>query len=68
MVNINVVDVAMQQRATAMLEAAGVDMGKAAFFLHPTNDAWCRDHGPAFLLNKTDSNKKAIQFCVIYRN
>jgi agmatine deiminase len=60
MVNINVVDVAMEQRATAMLEAAGVDMGKVVFFLHPTNDAWCRDHGPAFLLNKLDPNKKAI--------
>ncbi len=60
MVNINVVDDAMQQRATAMLQVAGVDMSKVGFFLHPTNDAWCRDHGPAFLLNKTDSSKKAI--------
>ena len=59
-VNINVVDETMKQLATAMLEAAGVDMGKVAFFLHPTNDAWCRDHGPAFLLNKSDSTKKAI--------
>jgi agmatine deiminase len=59
-VNINVVDEAMQQRATAMLRAGGVDMGKVGFFLHPTNDAWCRDHGPAFLLNKADGNKKAI--------
>ncbi|MEY2835985.1 MAG: hypothetical protein RLZZ557_1647, partial [Bacteroidota bacterium] len=50
-VNINVVDNAMQQKATAMLLAAGVDMDKVKFFLHPTNDAWCRDHGPAFLLN-----------------
>lgn len=59
-VNINVVDEAMKQRATAMLEAAGIDMGKVAFFLHPTNDAWCRDHGPAFLLNKLEPKKKAI--------
>ncbi len=60
MVKINVVDAVMQQRATAMLQVAGVDMSKVGFFLHPTNDAWCRDHGPAFLLNKTDSSKKAI--------
>jgi agmatine deiminase len=59
-VNINVVDNAMQQKATAMLMAAGVDMDKVKFFLHPTNDAWCRDHGPAFLLNRNDSSKKAI--------
>jgi agmatine deiminase len=59
-VNINVVDNAMQQKATSMLLAAGVDMDKVKFFLHPTNDAWCRDHGPAFLLNRIDSSKKAI--------
>jgi agmatine deiminase len=59
-VNINIVDNAMQQKATAMLLAAGVDMDKVKFFLHPTNDAWCRDHGPAFLLNKQDAGKKAI--------
>ncbi len=22
------------------------------FYHHPTNDAWCRDHGPAFVVNK----------------
>jgi agmatine deiminase len=59
-VNINVVDLAMQQKATAMLEAAGVDLSKVHFHLHPTNDAWCRDHGPAFLLNNLDKSKKAI--------
>lgn len=59
-VNINVGDLAMQQKATAMLEAAGVDISKVHFHLHPTNDAWCRDHGPAFLLNKLDKSKKAI--------
>jgi agmatine deiminase len=59
-VNINVLDEAMKQRAYQMIELAGVDMTKINFFIHPTNDAWCRDHGPAFLLNKLDPNKKAI--------
>lgn len=59
-VNINVADAAMQQRATEMLLAAGVDLKRVKFYLHPTNDAWCRDHGPAFLLNKLDVRKKAI--------
>jgi agmatine deiminase len=59
-VNINVVDLAMQQKATALLEAAGVNLSKVHFHLHPTNDAWCRDHGPAFLLNNLDKSKKAI--------
>jgi agmatine deiminase len=28
--------------------------------LHPTNDAWCRDHGPAFLINPAAEQKKVI--------
>lgn len=48
---INVVNAAMQQEATGHLQAAGVNMEQVQFFLHPTNDAWCRDHGPAFLIN-----------------
>ncbi len=59
-VNINVCDANMQTNAANMLQKAGVDMSKVHFFIHPTNDAWCRDHGPAFLLNKKDPTKKAI--------
>ena len=59
-VNINVVDAVMQQKATDLLVAAGVDMSNVHFHLHPTNDAWCRDHGPAFLLNRNDPSKRAI--------
>jgi agmatine deiminase len=29
------------------------------FYPHPTNDAWCRDHGPAFLVNR-ETREKAI--------
>ena len=59
-VNINICDLAMQQKATQLLEAAGVDLSRVHFHLHPTNDAWCRDHGPAFLLNNLDASKKAV--------
>jgi agmatine deiminase len=27
-------------------------MAKVTFYDHPTNDAWCRDHGPIFVKNK----------------
>ena len=37
------------QRARSMVEKAGGDMAKVEFFNHPTNDAWCRDHGPIFV-------------------
>ena len=57
---INVINEAMTAFATNHLVAAGVDMTKIKFYLHPTNDAWCRDHGPAFLINPEGKSKKAI--------
>jgi agmatine deiminase len=57
---INVADDAMQAFAVAQLQEAGVNMDRVRFFLHPTNDAWCRDHGPAFLVNPDAMEKKVI--------
>ncbi len=57
---INVADHAMERLATAHLSAAGVDLGNIRFFHHPTDDAWCRDHGPAFLINRDKHIGKAI--------
>jgi agmatine deiminase len=59
-VRINVVDAAMRTSATAHLVKAGVNMDQVSFYLHPTNDAWCRDHGPAFLINPAAEQKKVI--------
>ena len=59
-VKINVANTAMQQFATQTLEKAGVDLSRVQFFLHPTNDAWCRDHGPAFLINPSAAQPKVI--------
>ncbi len=59
-VNINVADAAMENSAKKMLLQTGADLSNVFFHIHPTNDAWCRDHGPAFLLNKNDKSKKAI--------
>jgi agmatine deiminase len=50
----------MQAAATAHLVKAGVNMDQVSFYLHPTNDAWCRDHGPAFLINPAANQKKVI--------
>lgn len=57
---INVNDEAMKQFALRCLEQAGVDLGKVTFYFNPTNDAWCRDHGPAFLINPSAEEKKVI--------
>jgi agmatine deiminase len=59
-VNINVADEAMKSKAIAYVQAAGAKMSNVNFFLHPTNDAWCRDHGPAFLINPLATHKKII--------
>jgi agmatine deiminase len=57
---INVVNDAMKAFAIKSLTQAGADLGKVKFFIHPTNDAWCRDHGPAFLINPNADIKKVI--------
>ncbi|MFM1928932.1 MAG: hypothetical protein RL387_260 [Bacteroidota bacterium] len=59
-VNINVGTDKMRQAAAKMLELAGVEMSKVQFYLHPTNDAWCRDHGPSFLIRNNPDHPKAI--------
>lgn len=60
LVRINVADESMKAFATGHLRDAGVDLDKVEFYLNPTNDAWCRDHGPAFLINPGAAVKKVI--------
>lgn len=60
LVRINVADEALKESAMKHLNETGVDMDKVEFFYNPTNDAWCRDHGPAFLINPNAQQKKAI--------
>jgi agmatine deiminase len=59
-VNINVLDETMKVKAARHIEEAGADLHNIRFFIHPTNDAWCRDHGPAFLINPSAAEKKMI--------
>lgn len=51
-VNINVKDQEMQNQVAALLQEGGVDLSKVTLHLIPTNDTWCRDHGPMFIKNK----------------
>ena len=59
-VRINVADQAMADKARALIQEAGADMDRVFFHIHPTNDAWCRDHGPAFLVNDEKAGDRAI--------
>ena len=61
-VNINVVDEAMAKSAKEHLSKAGADLSRVAFHLHPTNDAWCRDHGPAFVVNDREKKKAIVDW------
>lgn len=59
-VHINVQDETMEFLVKAALKAAGAFMVNLEFHQIPTNDAWCRDHGPAFLLNRREPGRRAI--------
>ncbi len=59
-VHINVADENMKLFAIEKLEEVSAKMDGIKFFTHPTNDAWCRDHGPAFLINPVAAQPKII--------
>jgi len=59
-VHINVADKNMEEHASRILNHHNVPLDRIRFFHHPTNDAWCRDHGPAFLINPEGRPSKVI--------
>lgn len=61
-VNINVLDEAMKTAVIQHLQKVNADFSKIKFFFHPTNDAWCRDHGPAFLINSKEKAKMIVDW------
>jgi agmatine deiminase len=57
-VHINVRDAGMESAVRDLL-AADTSGGVNVFYHHhPTNDAWCRDHGPIFLQRDTPHGKE----------
>ena len=58
---INVAGPEMEQSATAMLAGKGIDLSTIAFYHFPTNDAWCRDHGPCFVVHP-DKRKMIVNW------
>jgi agmatine deiminase len=53
-VHINVADAEAEQGVRAVLRTDGVPTERVSFHHHPTNDAWCRDHGPIFIQRSID--------------
>jgi agmatine deiminase len=48
-VHINVAGPGMEQEVRRFLADEGAGSGNVFFHHNPTNDAWCRDHGPIFV-------------------
>lgn len=48
---VNVPDSKHRDKARDEFRKAGANLSRVSFFLHPTDDVWCRDHGGIFLKN-----------------
>ncbi|HJX70853.1 MAG TPA: agmatine deiminase family protein [Bacteroidales bacterium] len=63
-VRINVQDKQTEQKVIDLIHEYGIDPGQAELFIHPSDDVWCRDHGPSFLINpeRPDNNKVVVNW------
>lgn len=57
-VYINVADEDFAERVRVLLRTGGVDLDAVRFHFNPTNDAWCRDHGPIYVVRDTDGRRE----------
>lgn len=39
-----------------------IDLNQIEILINPTNDAWCRDHGPSFLVNPTTKQRLILDW------
>ena len=61
-VKINVGSIEMAKDAFSKIQKHGAELNQIYFYLNPTNDAWCRDHGPAFLVNENRTEKIIVDW------
>jgi agmatine deiminase len=59
-VHINVAGSDMEHDVRRLLADEGAGSGNVFFHYHPTNDAWCRDHGPIFVQRANEDQPQAI--------
>jgi agmatine deiminase len=55
-------DESLKEFVSGELVKAGIDLERIEFVVKPTNDAWCRDHGPAFLVNEVSKQKMIVDW------
>jgi agmatine deiminase len=57
-VHINVAGPGMELAVRELLSDEGADAGNVFFHYNPTNDAWCRDHGPIFVQRTANGRRE----------
>jgi agmatine deiminase len=50
---LNVRNQSLKEKVIHELQQQNTNLSKIDLLIHPTNDSWCRDYGPAFLLRKS---------------
>jgi agmatine deiminase len=61
-VRINANSEGLQAFVESQLPVYGIDPSKIEFNVQPTNDAWCRDHGPAFLVREGSTDRLVVDW------
>lgn len=59
-VHINVGDAALEASAREALRGCSVPVASVFFHRNPTNDAWCRDHGPVFVEQESAGRRDQV--------
>ena len=62
MVNIQVNDAELAAFIQSQYSVYGIDANQIRLHIQPTNDAWCRDHGPAILVNRNNSERLIVDW------
>ncbi|MDQ3012235.1 MAG: agmatine deiminase family protein, partial [Acidobacteriota bacterium] len=58
LVRINVANEDFAERVRKLLKAGGVNLGRVRFHFNPTDDAWCRDHGPIYVVRDVNGTQE----------
>jgi agmatine deiminase len=58
LVRINVADEDFADRVRKLLRSGGVNLDAVRFHFNPTDDAWCRDHGPIYVVREVKGRRE----------
>ncbi|WP_390890886.1 agmatine deiminase family protein [Emticicia fluvialis] len=59
---INATNEEQKSLITKLLEQYEIDPLQVEIPVHPSNDSWCRDHGPAFLINPNSKERMIVEW------